>query len=105
MILIGLNLGYFESNIFPYFHSSQVEKGYNFSNYKKLGLDIILEDLKTLSLSPDKSRELQLKALEIISQESIVKTLYTPIMKQLVDKNIKNYKLPSFLHDETLRFY
>ena len=105
MILIWLNLGYFENNIFPYFHSSQVEKGYNFSNYKKLGLDIILEDLKTLSLSPDKSRELQLKALEMISQESVVKTLYTPIIKQLVDKNIKNYTLPSFLHDEMLRFY
>jgi hypothetical protein len=33
-----------------------------------------------------------------------MKTLYTPLLKQLVDKNIKNYTLPLKLSDDVLRF-
>lgn len=103
LILVGVNLWYFDNNIFPYFHSSQVKNGYNFSNYKKLGLDILLEDLKSSSLTQSKIDESEAKVLDIIKGEAIVKTLYTPIMKELVDKNVKNFIIPDSLPDDTLR--
>jgi ABC-type transport system substrate-binding protein len=104
LILVWVNLWYFENNIFPYFHSSQVKEWYNFSNFKKLWLDIALEDLKSSNMTQDKIMEWEKKVLNIIKQEAIVKTLYTPIMKQLVDKNIKNFSLTERLTDDTLRF-
>lgn len=103
MILVWINLGYFDSNIFPYFHSSQIKAGYNFSNYKKLSLDILLEDIKSANLAPDKTQELEKKVLVTLKEEAIVKTLYTPIIKQLVDKNIRNFTLSSTLNDDMLR--
>jgi peptide/nickel transport system substrate-binding protein len=104
MILAGINLGYFDYNLFPYFHSSQIKNGYNFSQFKKLSLDILLEEAKSTSHHAEKIAELEKKILEILREEQFVKTLYTPIMRNLVDKNIKNYSLKPYLYDDTLRF-
>ncbi len=103
IILAWINLGYFDFNIFPYFHSSQIKNAYNFSNYKKLSLDIALEELKSTTLSPEKITELEKKVVEIIKNEAVMKVLYTPILKQLVDKNIKRYEFPTYLKDDSLR--
>lgn len=103
MLLAGINLWYSDYNIFPYFHSSQIKNGYNFSNFKKLSFDIILEELKVNTLSKEKILELEAKALETFKDESVVKTLYTPILRQLVDKNIKNYSYTKYLKDDSLR--
>ena len=103
-ILIGLNLWYFHSNIFPYFHSSQVKNGYNFSNYKQLGLDILLEELKSNNLSKTKKGELEDKVLDILQDASIVKTFYTPKTRLLIDKNLQWFDLGDFLPDEVHRF-
>ena len=103
MILIWINLWYFDFNISHYFHSGQAENAYNFSNFKKLSLDILLEELKWNKLSRTKILELEEKILDILKQEHIVKTFYTPILNQLVDKNIKNYKLPEFIPEKSLR--
>lgn len=105
ILLIGINLGYFESNIFPYFHSSQVKNGYNFANFKKLSLDILLEELKSNNLSTTKREELENKMLEIMAQENIIKVFYTPKVQLLVDQNIKAFELPDFLPDEKHRYY
>jgi hypothetical protein len=105
MIVIGVNLWYFGSNIFPYFHSSQVANGYNFSNYKKLSVDILLEELKSNTLAISKQEELEVKLLEIIKEDSIVKVLYTPKIRLLVDKNIKNFELPTYLPDSRHRYF
>ncbi len=105
IILIWVNLWYFGSNIFPYFHSSQVANGYNFSNFKKLSVDILLEELKANTLSVTKQEELEVKLLDIIKEESIVKVLYTPKIKLLVDKNLKNFVLPKYLPDARHRYY
>ncbi|NDK08284.1 hypothetical protein EOM39_03465 [Candidatus Gracilibacteria bacterium] len=90
MVLAGINLGYFDFNIYPYFHSSQAKLGYNFSNIKKLSLDIILEDINSNNINKDSLKEKQEKALKIIKDEQVVKTLYTPMLNLLIDKNIKN---------------
>lgn len=105
IIVLGIHLGYFESNIFPYFHSSQIKNGYNLANYKKLSLDILLEELKSNNLSTTKREELEEKMLNIIWKESIIKVLYTPKIHFLVDKNIKNFSLPNFLPDARHRYY
>lgn len=103
MLLAGINLWYSDYNIFPYFHSSQIKNGYNFSNFKKLSFDIILEELKVNTLSKDKILELEWKALDALKDESVVKTLYSPVLRQLVDKNIKNYSYTKYLKDDSLR--
>jgi len=105
IMVLWINLWYFESNIFPYFHSSQAENWYNFSNFKKLSVDILLEELKSNNLEEIKRNQLEEKMLEIIKDESIVKVFYTPKISLLADKNIKNYVFPSSLPDVKHRYY
>ncbi|MDD2907878.1 MAG: ABC transporter substrate-binding protein [Candidatus Gracilibacteria bacterium] len=105
MILTGVNLGYFEFNIFPYFHSSQSKTGYNFSNIKKTSLDILLEELKSDILSEEKITENENKILEILKDEQVIKTLYTPKINLLVDKNLKNKFAYNKLPNKALRSY
>jgi hypothetical protein len=90
MILAGINLWYFDFNIYPYFHSSQAKSGYNFSNVKKLSLDLILEEINSNKIDKETLQKKQQQALNIIKDEQIVKTLYTPLLNLLVDKNIHN---------------
>ncbi|MDP2090683.1 MAG: ABC transporter substrate-binding protein [Candidatus Gracilibacteria bacterium] len=103
MVLTGVNLGYFDYNIFPYFHSSQLKSGYNFSNIKKTSLDILLEDLKSGIKTQEEMDKTKDKVLEILKAEKIVKTLYTPKINLLIDKNIKNVELPSKLVNNSAR--
>lgn len=90
MILAWINLGYFDFNIYPYFHSSQAKLWYNFSNIKKLSLDIILEDINSNKIHEETLKDKQINALKIIKDEQVVKTLYTPLLNLLIDKNINN---------------
>jgi len=105
MILAGVNLGYFPQNIFPYFHSSQVENGYNFTNIKKTSLDIYLEELKSDIYTPEEQIQLEQKILDILKDEQVVKSLYTPIEHLMVDKSIKNTPFPEQLVNKSLRNY
>lgn len=103
-ILIGINLGYFDFNLFPYFHSSQVKNGYNFSNFKQLWLDILLEELKSNNLSTSKKSQLKEKVTAILQEASIMKTLYRPTTNFLVDQNLKGFSFNKNLPDEIYRF-
>ncbi len=103
MVVIWVNLGYLDFNMFPYLHSSQAESGYNFSNIKNLSLDILLEEMKWNNLSNTKILELEEKIWEILKEEQILKTLYSPKLKLLVDKNIENYSLASYMPDDIYR--
>ncbi len=104
MLLAWVNLSYFDFNIYPYFHSSQIESGYNFSNFRKLDLDIVLEELKSKLLWEDKIAVLEKKALTIIEENHLAKTIYTPILSNLVDKNIKGYELSKNIPENIYRF-
>jgi hypothetical protein len=105
MILSWVNLWYFKFNIFPYFHSSQSKSGYNFSNIKKTSLDLLLEELKSNILNEEKVKELETKVLDILKDEQIIKTLYTPKNNLLVDKNLKIEKAYENLPAKYLRSY
>lgn len=105
VMVLWINLGYFDSNIFPYFHSSQVQNWYNFANFKKLSVDILLEELKSNNLEISKKEELEEKMLDIIKDDAIVKVFYTPKLSLLVDKNIKNFNFPKFIPDSKDRYY
>lgn len=103
MLLTWVNLWYFDYNIFPYFHSSQVKNWYNFSNIKKTSLDILLEDLKSETKNSVDVENIKEKVLDILMKEQIVKTLYTPKNNLLIDKNIKNVSIPSKLANKDER--
>lgn len=93
MILTWIDLWYFDFNIFPYLHSSQVKNWYNLSNKKDLNLDIVLEELKSNIFDKEKTKELENKVLWVIWEKQILKTLYTKENILLIDKNIENFKL------------
>ena len=103
MILAGINLWYFPFNLFPYLHSSQVKSGYNFSNIRKTSLDILLEELKWDTLPKTSIEPIQKKILQILEKEQILKTLYTPKIDILIDKNIKNTSLQEYIPNKSLR--
>ena len=103
MLLTWVNLGYFDQNIFPYFHSSQVKNGYNFSNIKKTSLDILLEELKSDIQTPEYTDKVIKKILDILRKEQVIKTLYTPKINLLIDKNIKNINIPDKLVNKSAR--
>lgn len=103
LLLTWVNLWYFPSNIFPYFHSSQVKNWYNFSSLKKTSLDILLEELKSDILNPEKEKEIKEKILSILKEEQVVKSLYTPKINLLVDKTINTSLLPDELPNKELR--
>ena len=103
MLLTWVNLGYFNYNIFPYFHSSQVKNGYNFSNIKKTSLDILLEELKSDIKTPEYTNKVMLKVIDILKKEQVVKTLYTPKINLLIDKNIKNINIADKLVNKSAR--
>lgn len=100
MLLVGIDLGVFDFNIYPYFHSSQAKNGFNFSNVKNLNLDIALEDLKTNVLDDQKRKELQVKIINLIAERQIFKTLYKKENVLLLDKNIKNFHLPTNFYSD-----
>jgi hypothetical protein len=103
IILAGINLWYFEQNIFPYFHSSQVDNWYNFSNTKKSLLDSLLEDLKEDLKNKEDENNIKIKILNFITEEQVVKTLYSPKQKLIVDKNIKISPFPQNIQNINLR--
>ena len=105
ILLLGINTGYFSSNIFPYFHSSQIENGYNLSNFKLLSLDILLEELKSHNIWVQKRNELEEKMLDIFQENQIMKILYTPKYTLLVDQNIQNFSFPGMIVDDALRYH
>lgn len=103
MILAWVDLGYFNHNIFPYFHSSQVKNWYNFTNVKKALLDNHLKDLKESLQNKEKRESSQSKVLDILKDEQILKTLYSPKQKLIVDKNIHVSPFPTKLQNKNLR--
>lgn len=97
MILAWIHLWYLNSNLFPYLHSSQAKTWYNFSNIRKTSLDLLVEELKENIYTEEKTTELEKKVLDILRNEQVLKTLYTPKINLLVDKNIKIEKTYSSL--------
>ena len=103
IIVSWINVWYFPFNLFAYLHSSQVKNWYNFSNIRKTSLDILLEELQWNVLWDDKIKENEDKILDILQKEQILKTLYTPKINLLIDKNINNINFPSNIPDNSLR--
>lgn len=89
MILTGINLGLFDYNIFPFFHSGQAEKGFNFSKIKNISLDILLEKLKSSQLNSESLKFIQSQILDILRKENVVAALYSPYNTYFIDRNLK----------------
>lgn len=104
MILAWVNLWNFDFNLFDYFHSSQAKSWYNLSNVKRLDLDIALESLKTSLKNKSETEALEKQILDILKQEQIIKTIESPYIKYLVDKNIKDLSITDKIPDTSYRF-
>lgn len=92
MILTGINLGLFDYNIFPFLHSGQAEKGFNFAKLKNIALDILLEKLKSSQLNSDSLKYVESQILEILKKENAFVPLYSPYNTFFADKSIKQLK-------------
>lgn len=103
MILTWINLWYFYYNLFPYLHSSQAQSWYNFSKIRKTSLDILLEELKWDVLNNERIEEIEDNIIEILKDEQILKTLYTPKISLLIDKKIKDVYLKEQIPNKELR--
>ncbi|MCH2188463.1 ABC transporter substrate-binding protein [Candidatus Gracilibacteria bacterium] len=103
IVLAGIHLGYFDENIFPYFHSSQSKNGYNFSQIRKTSLDILLEEMKSGNIERERAEKTKEKILDILRDEYIISPLYTPRIHLLIDKKIKNISFPEYIPLSSLR--
>jgi hypothetical protein len=65
----------------------------------------LLEELKSNILSGTKIEELKNKVLEILKKEQVVKTLYTPKINLLLDKNLKIEKIYEEFPNKVMRAY
>lgn len=104
LLIAWINLGYYNFNLFPYLHSSQAKSGYNFTKIKKLSLDQILEELKSHNLSKEKILEEEEAIIKILEEEAIIKTLYTPLYSNLIDKTIEWYQLNEYIASDIYRY-
>gem|GEM_PF-4838540 len=59
--------------------------------------------MKSSLLGKKKIEELESKVLSALKQEQVIKTLYTPISMNLVDKNINNYKSLQHIPNDYVR--
>lgn len=92
MLLTGINLWLFDYNIFPFLHSWQAEKGFNFAKLKNITLDILLERLKSSQLNSESLKFIQTQILDILRKENVFVPLYSPYNTLFIDKNIKQVK-------------
>ncbi len=107
MILAWVNLSYFNSSIYQYFHEKHIDNwpwSTNFSNFRKLDLNIALENLNWKILPLEQIKLEQKKVIKIINENHLSKTIYTPILSNLVDKNIKWYTLERNIPEALYRF-
>jgi len=105
MILTGINLGLFDYNIFPFLHSGQAEKGFNFAKLKNIALDILLEKLKSSQLNSDSLKYVESQILEILKKKmpscrSIAHT--TPSLQTRTSNNSKPLRYFPTRHPSTI---
>jgi hypothetical protein len=62
-----------------------------------------LEELKSDIKNPEEINKIQKKVLDILQSEQIIKTLYSPKINLLIDKNIKNISIPKKLMNKSER--
>lgn len=106
MFIWNINLWYFNFNLFPYLHSSQIRNAskLNLSNFTTKETDIITEKLKNKLLSKEETKKTELELIKILKEESIMKPLYTTYYNVLIDKNIKWYEINNYIPYEKYLF-
>jgi hypothetical protein len=107
ILLVWINLSYFNFNIIHYFHSkdTDVPTFLNLANFRSLDLDIMLEELNKWLFTQQDIKPIQKKILKIIEDKHLSKTIYTPLLTNLVDKNIKGFSINKRIPESFYRFY
>lgn len=105
MLLLGIDIGALKTGALPYFHPKIENGAYNISNINNFWLNILLDELWKNKLPKDKEDLIIRKIMGVLSKEAILYTIYTPVSHLLVDQNIKDFTLPSYLPDVSFRYY
>ncbi len=90
MILMWVNYGHFDYNVFPFFYSWQAKTWLNFSKIKNVSLDMLLEEIKSKEFSEEKLEKIKNQILTILKNEAILKTFFSPYVSFYIDQNLKN---------------
>lgn len=97
VFITGVNLGYLGTYLMPYFHSGQVQNGFNFSLLRNPALDILLEELKTRDLPTEGRTRAFEKINDILRKEAVLVPIGTSPLVSYIDKNIQQFTMPGFL--------
>jgi ABC-type transport system substrate-binding protein len=97
IFVVSVNLGFIGVNLTPYFHSGQVQDGFNFSGIKNPSLDPLLEEVSTKELPFDQKIKVLKKISDIIRQENISIPLRLYTSKVGTDILVKDFILPEIL--------
>lgn len=92
MLLTWVNHWFYYYNTTSFFHSWQAKEWFNFSKIKSTPLDLLLEKLKSSTLTEEKLKSIEKESIEVLKNEAIVKTFYSPYSIFYVDKNLKDIK-------------
>ena len=94
IVLLWIDIWNFTANIFPYLHSSQVQNWYNLSRFSELGLDILVEELRSWAYLSTQRWDIEEKILNKLEENIILQTLYTNKHSLLLDRNIQKSDIP-----------
>ena len=88
-LLYGITLGA-DPDPYTYWHSSQIEKGLNISNFSNKQVDALLEDAR-ISLNQEDRKTKYFKFQEIIAEEVPAIFLYSPYYNYVQSKKVKDF--------------
>ncbi len=102
MILVWIDLWYFDYNLNSYFNSNQTENWFNFSNTKIKDIDNLLEKISSKVYNKNNIDKDINKLIALIEERFVIKTIYQNKKIVYIDKNIKNIdilnKISSDIH-------
>lgn len=93
MILVWIDLWYFDYNLYSYFHSTQTNKWFNFSNTKIKDIDNLLEKLNSKIYEEKDILKDKIKLNWLIEERYVLKVIYQNKKNFYIDKNIKNINI------------
>jgi ABC-type transport system substrate-binding protein len=91
VLLFGQNLGY-NLDAYPFWHSSQAERGLNLSRYRSLEADNLLVDIRKTFDERTKQNILQ-RLEKVIAADTPAIFLTSPTQYYFVDRSVKNVEL------------
>lgn len=91
LFVAGVNLGYLGTYMSPYFHSGQVQNGFNFALLRNPNLDPLLEELASKYLPKENKDRIFSKVTEILRKEQALIPLQMNRTEYIIDSLVKDF--------------